>query len=376
MEKTPVIDYVVPQAFPNILVDREGYCIGKDMEAVLKGRRLPEQFSLVDAATGETVYTGEISGVNYNEKLELYTGYADFSGLREPGTYYMQCDMLGESYSFPVEEQFYTRLFLENYEEFCARCRDGTLKVQEAAALLTAYEWYAGIFPDEDKDQTPDVLEELKGWVAYMEQAEDEASQEALYAAFLAKFGYIYQKFDIQYATDCLKRASVVFGQIQTTSGRDADCFFALTELYRATGLYTYKSQIAEYKAYFENNSAYPEEQGYLYGAITYMATRQKVDVKLCEILMGDLMGRAEEISQHYEEMIHPVTARNNGSADLLENAMMVSCANYCLNNYQYTDICSAFLHYLMGRNHDSVNFYESDEDRMAYLLLLAGLAG
>jgi hypothetical protein len=108
---------------------------------------------------------------------------------------------------------------------------------------------------------------------------------------------------------------------------------------------------------------------------MTYLVTRQTVDVDLCDTFMSNLMDRAEEISNRYEEMLHPVTARNNGSAELLKNAMLVSCENYCLHNYQYTNICEDFLHYLMGRNRDSMNFYESDEDSVEYLLLLAGLA-
>ena len=375
MEGTPVIDYAVPQFLPNILVDVEGYCLGEEMTAALKGKKLPEQFSLIDVETGELVYTGAVEDITYNEEWKLYTGYADFSGFDSQGEYYLQCDMIGESYRFPIEERLYDRLFAEIYDGLMEKCRDRSLNLEEAVALLEAYEWYSDVFPDEDGNRIPDVLEEMKGWVAYREEKGVEVSEEALYAALLAKFSYIYQKFDFQYATDCLKRASTVFGQVQTSLGRDADSFFALTELYRATGLYTYRNQIVDYKSFFENNSTYLEEQGYLYGALTYLVTRQKVDLNLCDTFMSNLMDRAEEISKRYEDMLHPVTAKNNGSGDLLKNAMLVSCANYCMNNYQYTDICREFLHYLMGRNRDSANFYESDEDKTGYLLLLAGLA-
>lgn len=375
MESTAVIDYVVPQFVPNILVDEEGYCLGGKMAAVLKGKKLPEQFSLVDVVTGDMVSIGEVEEVSYNEELKLYTGYADFSEVDKAGEYYLKCDRIGESYRFRVEEQLYDRLFEETYDCMMEKCRDRTLELDEAVVLLEAYEWYANVFPDEDGNQIPDVLEEIKGWVAYREEKGTEPAEEALYATLLAKFSYTYQKFDFRYATDCLKRASTVFGQVQTTISKDADSFFALTELYRATGLYTYRNQILDYRSFFENNSSYMEEQGYLYGTLTYLMTRQKVDLTLCDTFMSNLMDRAEEISKRYEDMIHPVTAKNNGSADLLKNAMIVSCANYCMNNYQYTNICEEFLHYLMGRNQESVNFYAGDEDKTGYLLLLAGLA-
>ena len=63
----------------------------------------------------------------------------------------------------------------------------------------------------------------------------------------------------------------------------------ALTELYRAAGLYTYRNQILEYKDFFEDNTSYLEETAYLYGSMTYLATRQPVDVDLCTVFMESI---------------------------------------------------------------------------------------
>lgn len=375
MEQTPVVDYAVPQLLPNVLVDTKGYSIGDEKEAAVKGRSLPKEFRLVDAATGETVYTGGVEDVTYNSELGIYSGTADFSAVEIEGAYYLECDIVGQSYRFVIQEQLYEELFAEIYEQLMESCQKRTLTLSEAIALLEAYEWYAEIFPDEDRDGVPDVLKELRSWVVYMEENGTDSTEEALYAALLAKFSYLYQKFDHEYATDCLKRGSTVFGQVQTTISKDADAFFALTELYRATGLYTYRNQIEDYKSFFENNSSYMEETEYLYAVMTYMATRQKVDVGLCGTFMGNLMDRAEEISKRYTDMIHPVTAKNNGSEELLKCAVELSCANYVMNNYQYTNITEEFLHYLMGRNLESVSFYARDEDKTGYMLLLAQLA-
>lgn len=374
MEGTPVVDYVVPQLLPNVLVDTRGYAVGDNKAAAVKGRNLPEEFRVVDAANGETVYTGFIEDVTWHAESEQFSGVADFTDFDKEGTYYLECDIVGQSRRFAIQEQLYERLFLENYERLMASCQKRSLSLSEATALLEAYEWYTAVFPDEDRDQVPDVLKELRGWVAYTEENGVDSGEEALYAALLAKFSYLYQKYDLEYATDCLKRASTVYGQVQNSISKDADSFFALTELYRATGLYTYRKQIEDYKSFFENNSSYLEEKSYLYAAMTYMATRQKVDVVLCTAFMENLMERAEEISKRYMDMIDPVTAKNNGSEDLLKCAVELSCANYIMNNYQYTRITEEFLHYLMGQNLESVSFYESDESRVGYMFLLAQL--
>lgn len=375
MEGTPIVDYSVPQLLPNILVDRKGYTLECEKRAAVKGRELPDGFRLIDAKTGETVYSGSLEKITYNAELGIYTGYAIFDDFATEGTYYLECDIIGRSYRFDIYGQMYRTLFLETYVGLLEACRDRTLSSSEAFALLAAYEWYGDIFPDGDQDGIPDVLKELQGWVAFMEESESDTQKGALYASFLAKFGYNYQKYDQQYATDCLRRASTVFSQVQTTIGKDADSFLALTELYRATGLFTYRNQISDYKSFFENNGSYLEETEYLYGIMTYMATRQKVDVELCEIFMNHLMTRGEEISKRYGDMIHPVTARNNGAEELLKRAVELSCVNYVLNSYQYTNIVEDFLHYLMGQNIESVCFYPEEGNRVSYLFLFAQLA-
>ena len=374
MEGTPIVDYTVPQMSANILVDLRGYSSWGIKHAALKGRELPEYFRLIDADTNQTVYQGSVSNVDYNEEQKIYLGYADFSSYTQAGRYYLVCDIIGQSFRFEIREEYYRELFEENEKLLTAECQKGTLSVADAMNLLEAFEWYGTIFQDKDHDREPDVLAALKTWVSHMEAEGVEDGETALYAAFLAKFSFNYQNYDRQYATDCLKRASTVFGQVHNSISKDADIFFALTELYRATGLLTYSNQIAAYKGFFENNSSYLEEAGYLYGIMTYMATRQKVDVEMCEAFIGELMSRAEEISVRCEDMINPVIARNNGSVELLKRAIEVSCANYVMNIYQYTNIVEEFLHYLMGENLESVNFYEQDTDRSAYLLLLAQL--
>ena len=375
MESTPVVEYSVPRTLPNVLVDTRGYTAECEKRAAVKGRELPDTFRLIDAETGEEVYSGLLEKITYNDELGLYTGIACFDEFVTEGNYYLECDKVGQSYRFGIEDSMYAELFREVYDRQMEACGDNSLTVSDAMWLMVAYEWYGGVFPDDNGDQVPDVLKALQSWISFMEDKELDAGDGALYAAFLAKFSYNYQKFDQAYATDCLRRASTVFGQVQAAPGKDADAFFALTELYRATGLYTYRNQISDYRSFFENNGSYLEEKSYLFGTMTYMSTRQRVDLELCELFMNNLTDRGEEISKIYEEMIHPVSARNNGTDDLLKSATELSCANYVLNSYQYTQITEAFLHYLMGQNAESVCFYPEEGEGNNYMLLFAQLA-
>lgn len=374
MESTPIVDYTVPKLTPNILVDHSGYPAVGEKEAAVKGRELPQEFRLVDCETGEVVYSGQIQEASYDSELGIYTGFVDFEEYDGEGNYYLECDYIGRSYSFTIQSALYQQLFLELYGTMTESCEDNTASIEDAMALLITYEWYGDIFPDEDSNGIPDVLEVLAEWISHIDYGRIDEQQGALYAAFLAKFSYLYQKCDLQYATESLQRASTIFTQTQSTIQKDAENFWALTELYRAAGLYTYRSQILDYKTYFQNNSSFLEEPGYLYGAMTYMMTRQKVDVELCNLFMNHLMENGEEIARRCEDMLHPVNARNNGVNDLLKQAQELSCANYVFENYQYNCLMEDFLHYLMGRNLQSVCFYPDEGSRTGYLLLLAQL--
>ncbi len=375
MEEAPVVDYLVPQLLPNILTDRQGYSVSGVKKVFITGRELPETFTLVNVRTGETVYYGPIKEKNYDTQLELYVGYADFSQVDEPGSYYVECDMAGQSYRFDIKEQLYPELFEEAYGEAVKACESGSLSVLGAMRLLEAYEWYGELFPDQNRNNVPDVLERLQGWVTYREENSAGTGEEALYAAFLAKLSYSYKNHDHQYATECLKRAATVFGQAPDAQAGDADSFYALTELYRATGLNTYRSRILEYKDFFEDNRTFPDEESYLYGSMTYLMTRQKVDADLCETFMYAIMSRGEEIAEQYWAMVAPAPSGNGASADLMKYVSELSCANFIWNNYQYTNIIEEFLHCLMGRNLESFSFYENDGDRSGYLRLFAQLA-
>lgn len=386
MENKPIIDYIVPQSTPNILVDCLGYQSVGEKEAIVKGRELPANFCLVDADSGEIVYRGVIEKTNYNADTKIFVGQVQFGDYEQPGNYYVECDIVGRSYTFPIVEKLYIQLFEENCDRIYTRCERNEATIQEVTELLTAYEWYPELFGDEDQNEVPDVLEIISGWMAGHDPGAAATDDEALQAALVAKFSYMYQKYDKPFATKCLQWASVLFEQSQKTMHRDAESFFALTELYRATGLWTYRSQIVDYKSYFENCS-YLEEMEYLYGAMTYMVTRQKVDISLCQILIDKMMERGQELERRHGDTIDPVNAKNNGPKDVLKRADEIVFINYVLNSYQYHNVLKDFLHYLGGRNLQSVMFYPQDmqEEDMniedenysmdGYLLLFAQMA-
>ncbi len=370
MEETPIVDYTLPQMQPNILLNCYGYEVGSEKEAVVKGTALPAGFEVIDKTTDEVVYSGELTQVEYQEESSYYLGVAEFTEFNRPGTYYLRCDSIGESLAFSVGTEVYQKLFQEQVAAMESACSQDTLSLDGVHQLLIAYEWYPELFADSDGDRTPDTLKLMSGWIE--RNAKNRPQDGDYLVAVLAKFSYLYQNYDRKYANQCLQLASNIHSQI--TDYKNADSFYALTELYRASGLGEYGKQILEQFDFFKAGDSYLEQSGYLYGTMTYLSTRQQIDVNLCSILMDNMMGRAEEIAEVHGDFLHPVFPKNNGVQELTRKAFELACANYVMNNYQYDHVQEEFFHYLQGRNKDSRMLYEELEDRSSCLVLLAQL--
>lgn len=373
MENTPIINYTIPTLTPNVLVDQQGYAGGGEKQAIVKSREPVESFRLIDKESGEIVYRGKVKQPEYNEDLQLYIGTVDFSEYTSEGSFYLECDRVGQSLSFSIKERYYEELFKALCERVHESCRERSITEDEILTLLEACEWYSEVFTDDNRNEIPDMLEYIADWLEKtVNETEDKEPDTMTYVAVLAKFSYLYQKYDVQYATQCLQHASAIYTKLAVASGRDAEKFMALTELYRAAGLPSYRSQILEYKEFFEDNTSYLEETAYLYGSMTYLATRQSVDIDLCTAFMEGIRDQGEELAKRSGKMIDAVTSVNNGTEDLLKRAEELACANYILYSYQYTEILEDFLHYLMGRNRDSVCYYPEEGKTSDYLLLIA----
>lgn len=367
-ENTPTIS----DTTPNILVDQQGYAATGEKQAVVKGHEPVDTFRLVNRETGDAVFEGSIEQTEYNNELGLYIGTADFTEYTGEGEFCLECDSVGRSYAFSIKKDHYRELLQALCEEAGDSCRSRSITEEEIITLLEALEWYPEVFAD-DENEIPDLLEAIADWLEKMADDTEKPEPETMcYVAVMAKFSYLYQQYDARYASQCLQEASAVYEKLVTTSDRDAEKFLALTELYRATGLYTYRKQILEYMDYFGDNTDYLEKPGYLYGSMTYLSTRQSVDMELCTVLMENIREQGEELAKRAYNMMDAVTKADNGTEGLLRQAEELSCANYVLYSYQYTELLKDFLHYLMGRNGDSVDYYSQKGDTADYLFLIA----
>lgn len=398
----PDFSYEVKAVEPGIIVDPQGYETEGVKTAVLKGKRIPDTFSVIDRDSGETVYTGII------QKKENQNGYAVFSDFTTPGTYRLQCMYLGQSYDFAIEDHLYDRLLQEALagladsptQERGILLSDEPKSVTESchflARLLQAYELYSeNILDCEDGGQLLALLEVEARWLLTMQDgsgavcadespaAEGEDTEEtlrraALYSAVMAKFGYAYRNEDNAFATTCLKASDRAW---KYATGNKLDhgaeeLFFAAAELYRATGVDSYQKYIKEFV-----NAGLPDgedmKEAALYGTVTYLCTKKGADKTLCTQLMKTISTMGEQIFLNARDGAY-LTASKEPESILMDMEIM-AVMNHIITNHEYATVLENHLHYLLGRNAESQDFrqeiFHSPGEFAGYIQLLAAIS-
>lgn len=368
MEPAPVLDYEVPVLMPGVLVDRIGYEASDTKLMIVRGNNLPKEFSIVDATTGEVVFTGKLEEQMYDEENDEYNSYGDFSAFTAEGTYYIDCDVVGRSYPFVIEEKLYENLMAETIAELTAAGKNlesGDLaEVCECVSvLLLSYELFGDVYNNGTAEGAePQFISLMKEYIIWLLAQQDSQTGAVLtdgqidkeltawFSAVLAKFSYTYQKFDNTYATVCLQAADRAWNYLQKEEDVPVETmFYAAAELYRATGQYAYHKEVKNLGSGVILDA---DCKAQVLGALTYAFTKRNVDVDICANMMQVLFARAEEIAVGAKENIYMTgSSLQEGEETLLWDMILVATIDYVITNHEYATMIEDHLHYLSGEN-------------------------
>ena len=389
METEPEPDYKDTESVPGICVNRLGYITKSDKIAVFYGEELPQEFHVVKADTEEVVFADYLRDKGYNEVQQEYNGYGDFSEVQESGTYYIEAPILGRSCSFRIGDDLYQDVLKE-------ACSSYDRKPCDMAVALLAYELNPDVFTDdtgisESGNEVPDILDEIRYETEQMLQMQDEETgavsadmngeeeREEACAMVLAKFSYLYQYYDTEFATECLKAADRAWAYADLRAEEDMQAskedgwkLAAAAELYRASGRQNFHDYVSEY--FQEYGYAAEPELPVLLGYVTYISTRQPVELSFCKEITRALTESADEAAEGAGDLL---MENQEGSIDgncreLLEDSMYLILVNHMITSREYEIVAENILHYLMGRNVQSVSCIgdvEKNDCRMILLL-------
>lgn len=264
--------------------------------------------------------------------------------------------------------------------------------------MLLAYELYPDAFGDtlgipESGNGVPDILDEVKyevDWLLKMQDAKSGAVYASVssvdsktsgyilyidgitmdatihFAAAMAKFSYLYQNYDLQFATLCLKAADRAYRYAEQYLAdiSQEQYFHAATELYRATGSYQYHNVV---KSYLEQNLQPDLENDFAFwGCVTYLSTKQTVDMELCNTVIQDLMRKVETISyaSKSSKLLVKVDEKQGSLAGLLRDMTRLAVVDHIITNHEYATVLENHLHYMLGRNLQSISYLNDVGER------------
>ena len=264
------------------------------------------------------------------------------------------------------------------------------------AMILLAYELYGDAFTDdkgipERGNDSPDILDDVRyevewllkmqddatgavysgvttydqgagrGAVSYVEPADLEAAR--AFAMVLAKFSYLYQYYDTEYATECLKAADRAWRYAKLNEEEEVKTdswkFAAAAELYKASGKQECNRYISEYLS--EGGYGETIDEVVFLGCVTYISTKQPVKLPLCEDIIDILMKKAEDISERARNSVFLTggTDDQDNNQELLMNMMYMTLVNHIISNHEYENIIENHLHYFGGRNKKAISYID-----------------
>ena len=186
------------------------------------------------------------------------------------------------------------------------------------------------------------------------------------FAATMAKFSYLYQSYDREFATQCLQASDRAYRYAENYLAdiSQEQYFYAAAELYRATGGYQYHSVIKSYLA--QNTDPDLENDFAFWGCVTYLSTKQSVDIALCRSVIQNLMRKGEEISYGSKDskLLVKADEKQGSSAGLLRNMTRLAVVDHIITNHEYATVLENHIHYMLGRNLLSISYLDGEGER------------
>ncbi|MBQ7942865.1 MAG: glycoside hydrolase family 9 protein [Lachnospiraceae bacterium] len=363
--------YKVPVSTVKVLVDHNGYSVDADKYVYFLGVEHSESFRVIEKDTWKTVYTGEIEKERYDKESGYYVSVGEFSEVVEPGTYFIETDIIGRSYSFEIAEEPMQKTFQSllgamgsiDYEETPKGVIDACFNMQ---ALFMALHQHGATF-EKDNDLITQLLK-VAEWMTAIQDADTGSIYEdyeatAAFCGIMAvcadRFGKYEDGLAAEYTT-AYKKAWKCLASWNKAAGQETypeAYFYVNTQLYRYHQNKTYQTAIHTYLK--NRKDSITDDRFSFYGAVAYLETEKGTDRDLCSGLMQELVEEAEKISEASKADTFLVYAED--IALDLEKALIIGLVDYITPSKEYEVILENMIHYILGSNESGKCYLTSD---------------
>lgn len=359
-------EYEIPVSTVKVLVDRNGYQTQRDKEVFFLGENLSSQFYVIKEENHEIVYTGEIQNQTYDEATKNYVSRGDFSSVTEPGSYYIETDVIGRSYTFEIADDVYQKMF-----QNVMQAEEMLLPEQTPEAichvtfgmhtLFLALQYHGALF-ETDNDLVTQMLR-MAEWMLNC-QSEDGS----LYADYEAtasfcgimtmctnNFGKYDKTIAKSYKTAATKAWQWMEKQPQEQVEKDA-LFYAAAQLFSAEGTPAYQELVTQHL--MKERGRLTENMHNFFGATLYIASVDYTSRDLCTKIMQEFVDETEKICEIEKQ--NPSRVYTNVLYENLRKVLLICFVDYITPSNEYAVILENTLHYVFGRNNTGAGFLDA----------------
>jgi endoglucanase len=163
----PVLAAPINMTGARIHVDQVGYLPQYPKVAVVVADKGAKEFKVVNTATNEIVYKGNLSAPRIDISSNDTVRQADFSAVTTPGTYMVTVDGIGNSYHFKIADNVYNIPFIHTLRSFTL-ARSNTAINDPITGLTNAAghekDKTAKVFFTDEVSTTGQILDVSGGW--------------------------------------------------------------------------------------------------------------------------------------------------------------------------------------------------------------------
>lgn len=367
----------LPVSTTKVFVNQSGYISDRDKKVLFLGEQIGNTFRVVNQADKSVVYTGKIMPGRIDDASGNYLSEGDFTDVTQMGTYYIETDIVGQSYPFRITQDGYENMFIgmlknvrevqlvESAQGVCDICF-GMHAIMYAMQCNGALfeEAYKHFGEDEKDKQLVTQLLYFASWLMAHQEADGSlyGDYEAT-AAFCGimvmsrdMFGRYEESVSKEYKEASDRAWEWLEKQECDTDVRKSARFYAASQLFKAEYSQEYKKIAEDFLR--EKNADYSTQRFVFYGVISYISAGDNTDRDLCTHIMKDLVDQNELAGNEAEKDNFFGTGRRTAYNNLY-NMLLISFVNYITPSKEYTEIIENTIQYMGGLNENGVCYID-----------------
>lgn len=369
----------LPVSRPSIYVDVAGYVTGREKKVIFAGERHGQTFDVVRSQDGEVVYTGMIPHGEVDQLGGQMLSVGDFTGLDEPGTYYIHTDIVGQSYPFVIAEDTYENLFLSMLKNISnvdlQESPEGVCDVSFGMhVIMYALQCNGSLFEaayqhldqSEQDQQLVTQLLYMGKWLSSRQGSDGSLygnyEATAAFCGIMAMSRDMFGRYEASVGREYQNAANAAWEWLERQPC-ETDCeksarFYAAAQLFHADRGEKYKNIAEEFLRAKEAD--YSSERFVFFGVLAYISAEEGTDRDLGTYIMRDMVDRVEAICEEVKQDSVLGTGTRTAEENM-SNMLHLSFVNYLTPSKEYTVIIENTIQYMGGLNEDGICYMGAD---------------